>query len=394
MSYEKALRLSEMQRAARECARGHYYKESVSSYMRDSLCKNQRLAKEIRSGRYRTSNYYIFTIAEPKKRIICATRFRDRIFQKSICNNGVRNDLLGSLIYDNGACQRNKGVDFAIDRTITFLQKFYREHGSNNGEYIHLDIRGYFPNTPHAVSKNAARRHIKDPDEAEFVCRLIDGFPDFRDEEVIRKDPFGKRGTILGSEISQHIQLLIPSHIDHAIKEKFRVKYYIRFNDDMILISDNGEKLKEAEEYIRSEYAKLGLQIVTKNARSKLNRGISFLKRRIILTDTGKVIVKADPKKFGRERRRLRKLKEKLDKGEMTMEDIAAHYQSARSTLARCDEKVRVRSLDRFYKELFGVSPPEQKKKRGKKNAYCKSKSECRKRRGKAGKAGGGKREA
>lgn len=77
-----------------------------------------------------------------------------------------------------------------------------------------------------------------------------------RPPEEIAKDEHGERGTALGSEISQLLQLAVPNHIDHAIKEKLRIRYYIRFNDDLLIISDNKDQLKAVRQYIVDEYAK------------------------------------------------------------------------------------------------------------------------------------------
>lgn len=387
--FEKAVSLSELTKAAEQCAKGVRYKASVIKFLRDNLCKCHRLRQDLLTGKYKISKYLQFIINEPKRRVILATRFRDRVWQKSMVNNGVREQLLKPLIYDNGACQRKKGVDFAVDRCICFLQKFYRTHGHNRGFYDHLDVKGYFPNTPHAESKKVVDMYVKDACFREHLHRIIDSFPDNRPAKEILRDPFGKRGTALGSEISQLLQLALPTHIDHAIKEQFRIRYYIRFNDDLLLISDSKEELNRVRQYIISEYAKLGLTITIKQRCARLSDGIHFLKRRIILTDTGKVIVKASAEKFGKERRKLRKLKRKLDAGETTMQKIRDHYQSARAGLSRCDEKVRVRNLDIFYSNLFGEDPPKPSRKRRKKrNAYRKTRSGCREARGPHKRAG------
>lgn len=381
--FERATTLSELEKAARQCARGLMYKSSVSGYLLDSLAKNNRLRNELLGGTYKISKYMHFTITEPKRREICATRMRDRVWQKSMCNNGLRDQMLRPLIYDNGACQKNKGVDFAIDRAICFLQRYFREHGNNDGRYDHLDVKGYFPNTPHSQTERVTLQYVRDIRFKEHVIAIIKSFKDPRPPEVIEADPFGERGTALGSEISQLLQLAVPSHIDHAVKEQLRISVYIRFNDDILIISDSKGELEEARKYIIEEYAKIGLQVTIKQKYARISQGINFLKRRIILTDTGKVIVKADPKKFSAERRRLQKMKGKLERGEMTMQKIADHYQSVKAGLARCDEKAKVKALDLFYERLFGTKPPTSK--RRKKNAYCKSKSECRKARGKHG---------
>lgn len=56
-----------------------------------------------------------------------------------------------------------------------------------------------------------------------MVCRVIDSFE-------------GDRGLGLGSQISQIMELLVLNDLDHFIKEKLHIKYYIRYMDDFILI--------------------------------------------------------------------------------------------------------------------------------------------------------------
>lgn len=389
--FENAAKLSELEKAASQCAKGLRYKASVSRYLINSLCMNNRLRNEVLNEKYKISKYMHFTITEPKRREICATRMRDRVWQKSMCNNGLRDQLLGTLIYDNGACQQHKGVDFAIDRTICFLQKYFRQHGTNEGYYTHLDIKGYFPNTPHKETKKTVEKHVKDEKIREHVYNIIDSFKDPRDPSAINTDPFGARGTALGSEISQLMQLALPSRIDHAIKEDLRFKYYIRFNDDMLFISDNREKLNDARRYVTEKYKEIGLTVTIKQQNAKLEHGIRFLKRRIILTRTGKVIIKPLPEKISKERRRLRNMKKKLDAGEISMSRIEGHYQSVRAGIDRCDAGTKVQTLDNFYKQLFGQEP--QKPKRRKKNAYSKSKAANRTARGRYRKNAGRKPE-
>lgn len=390
--YESATLLSELNKAAKQCSKGLTYKDSVSGYLRDVFSKNSVLKEDVETGKYRISKYLMFEITEPKRREICATRFRDRVWQKSMCNNGVREQLLSSLIYDNGACQKHKGVDFAVDRTICFLQRYFRKHHNNDGRYDHLDIKGYFPNTPHILTKETVEKYVKDAELRQHIFKIIDSFKDSRSPEEVAADRFGERGTALGSEISQLLQLALPSYIDHAIKEKLHIEFYERFNDDMLIISDSPEELAKVRNFIINEYAKLGLEVTIKQKNAKLCHGIKFLKRRIILTNTGKVIVKVAPEKIRKERRVLRKLKDKLDRGEIELHNIEEHYQSVRAGIARCDSKFEVKKLDSYYKEVIGQEPP--KPKRRKKNAYCKSKQGNREKRGRIRKNESGERQA
>ena len=151
--FEKAKTLDELNKAAIQCSKSVIKKESVQKYIINKASRNERLKEDIEKGRYKLMPYHEFVITEPKKRDIHATSFRDRVWQRSLCNNGVRADLTRSFIYDNGACQKHKGTDFAIERVICFLQREFRKSEGKKIYYIHLDVKGFFPSTPHSELK-------------------------------------------------------------------------------------------------------------------------------------------------------------------------------------------------------------------------------------------------
>lgn len=155
----------------------------------------------------------------------------------------------------------------------------------------------------------------------------------------------------------------------------------MRYNDDMLLIHEDREHLHEVMEYITLEYAKLGLQIVDKSGIQPLKTRIRFMKKTFILKESGKVIILTDSKKISEERRRLKKMKRRVDDGLMTMEKVKDHYQSFIGNMARCDSEAAVRHLDSFYESAFGEKPVY---KRSKDNAYSKSKGANKKKRGKS----------
>lgn len=65
--------------------------------------------------------------------------------------------------------------------------------------------------------------------------------------------------------------------IDHYIKEILKCKYYIRYMDDMYILSDNKDYLKYCFESISNELSKIKLCINKKSGIYRLKEGISFL---------------------------------------------------------------------------------------------------------------------
>lgn len=367
--YENSLTLKEMRKASKQCRKGVNHKNSVMKYDMDCLLRNERLIREISNDTYSISKYISFTIKEPKVREIEATQYRDRVWQRSMVNNGVREFMTKSFIYDNGACQKGKGTEHAICRIIYFLQDYYRKNHTNKGWYTHLDVRKYYPSTPHNVAKRVVKERLGDSEFAYHTCMVVDSCKDKRCDDEINEDVFGKRGILLGSELMQLVQLALPDRIDHAVKEKFLIKYYLRFNDDILIMHSDKNVVAAVADYITSEMKLLGLEVTNKGGIERIQDGIKILKKRFIMTAKGKVLVKVSSEVIGQERRKLKKLKKKLDAGLIDMSSVRKHYNGWSATLNKCDEPRRLKQMDRYYEEIFGEIPERRKK-----NAYSKSK--------------------
>lgn len=354
--FENACLLSELMKATRQCAKNVRWKASVVAYEDKALLKNYVLAKEIRKGSYEISSYIQFHVHEPKERLIHAARIRDRVWQRSMRNNGVYDDMTRGLLYENAACQVGKGTDFSVENLKKQLRRYYRRYNTNKGWAAHLDIRRYFPSTPHIVAKETLRQRIRDPDLLRHTEAIVDSFKDARTAEAIAQDPV-RRGIYLGSEMSQLIQLGNLDRLDHYMKERMHVRYYDRYMDDFILVDNSKDHLMECVEYIETALHGMGLALNKKSSVFPLESGIKYLKRRFILTKTGKVIVLADRKEVAKERKKLRKLKGLLDKGRLTIADVQAHYEAWTANKKKANTRGLRKQMNRYYYGLFGEKP-------------------------------------
>jgi len=272
-----------------------------------------------------------------------------------MCINGVYDDLTRGNVYDNGACQQDRGMDHAIRRVVRLLQKHFVKHG-NTGGICHLDVCGYFPNTPHNEPKRIITSRVHDTRYQAHLVSVIDSFRDERPEEAIVQDPFGERGIYLGSQISQLVQLAVPNHIMHCLWEDFGIPTE-QYMDDFLLIGETVEQVTTASKYVQSAFADMGLHIKDKSGSHCLEDGFTFLHLFFKLTETGKVIVKLDHRYLADERRKLRKLANLYWKGKTDIQHIEAHYQSFIAIANRADSHAEIKSMDRLYAELFRRKP-------------------------------------
>ena len=157
--FDKSIEFGTLYKALKKSCRNVRWKDSVVGYEANGLKNTYHLRQDLLQGKYKISPYQHFTVYEPKKREIVATRLRDRQFQKAMCMAGLYDDFVEHLIHDNGACQIGKGTDFTLDRMTAHLRRYYLEHGSE-GWVLKCDIKKFFPSTPHEVAKKAVCKRI------------------------------------------------------------------------------------------------------------------------------------------------------------------------------------------------------------------------------------------
>lgn len=137
--------------------------------------------------------------------------------------------------------------------------------------------------------KDVVRKKVDDEQALKLVFEVIDSFKDTRPQAAVDADSFGPRGIALGSHLSQLLQLLYLDSFDHFIKEKLRVKHYLRYMDDIMMLAKTKEEAWKIYHAAESELAKLGLTLNPKSKVAKLSNDIKFLKVIYQLTKTGGV---------------------------------------------------------------------------------------------------------
>ncbi len=277
--FEKICCYESLYQAHRAARRGKQNTREVILYEMRLSEQIERLSYHLRRHTYRVQGYHKFYIHDPKEREIQALSYGDRIVQHSLCDNVLGPYLERHLIYDNSACRKGKGTHFAIQRLTSFLRDYYRKYGAK-GYILKCDIRKYFNSIDHAVLK-AKVENMKLSEDVKWLLRVI--IDSYEWEE-------GK-GLPMGNQTSQWFALYYLDGLDRLIKEKYRIKYYSRYMDDMILVHPDKEYLAaclgEMEEYFHRE---LKLEFNQKTQIHAIRQGVDYLGFHFYLTETGKVI--------------------------------------------------------------------------------------------------------
>ncbi len=338
--FDEAISFGNLYHALKRCCRNVRWKDSVVGYEANGLKNTLRLRQDLLSGRYKISPYQHFTIHEPKVRSIVATRIRDRQFQKALCDNGLYDDMVEHLIHDDGACQKNRGTDFTLDRMTAHLRRYYHENGAD-GWVLKCDVKKFFPSIRHDVAKAAVRKRVKDEKACDAVCTVIDSFG-------------GEVGIGLGSQISQLVALSVLDDLDHFIKERLHVKHYLRYMDDFILVHPNRAYLQECLQLILLRVGAIDLKLNEKTTLYPLRQGVMLMKWRFRIMPSGKIILAMSTEKLGKQRRKMKKLMGKEVIGELEKGTTRESFVSWRANAKLGDTFYQRQRMDHYYYQLKG----------------------------------------
>lgn len=322
-----------------KCKRGVMWKGSVANFTLNGVREIGKLSDDLMEGKYRERQHKYFTVTSPKKREIMSISFRDRVYQRSLNDVAIYPVMSKSFIYDNAACQKGKGTDFARNRFKCHLQRYYRKH-QRCGYVLKLDVRGYYPNMRHDAVKAKFKSKLDD-NVYRMAERILDGFP-------------GDVGFNPGSQIIQIAGISILDDIDHYIKEKLGIKYYVRYMDDMLLIAKSRERLKDIMQEINRLLGKIGFELhPTKSKIIPLTREVMFLGFKFHLTETGKVIMVLDPDRVRAERKKLFRLVRLAKEGKITKAKVEQCYQSWREHASKGNSWHLLQKMDKYYRDLW-----------------------------------------
>jgi len=344
-SFEAIVDPDNLLKAFKRSRKAVSWKESVQRYEMNLFRNINETIRKLLAGENVTKGFVEFDLWERGRlRHIKSVHISERVVQKCLCAEVLTPAIMPTLVYDNSATVKGKGLHFAVQRLICHLSKFYRKnHFSNEGYCLSIDFSKYFDRVRHDLLFEMQRKAVRDDRTMKIIKDFI--------------DPFGDGVSLgLGSEVSQVSAVFYPSKkLDHFIKEVLRIKYYGRYMDDLYLIHESREYLVNCLEKIKEKCSELEIVINEKKTKIiRLRDGIRFLKGIYSLTETGKIVRRAFPASRKLMRRKLVKFMRFARAGKMAFSDIRCSFQSWRGNyLKRYNAYHTVRRMDGFFNRLF-----------------------------------------
>lgn len=321
-----------------KCENGVRWKSSVQRFEIDKLRWAATIRNEVRSGTYKSKGFKRFDIKERGKlRHIQSVHISERTVQKLLCNYALKSTIYPRLIYDNSASQEGKGTEFALKRLKEHLRWYYARYGKN-GVVIVMDYHDFFASIPHAGAISAMCENLYDYRIERYVADFVNAFE-------------GERGLGLGSEVSQIGAICFPNRVDKLVKERFRIHCYARYMDDSYLMHPDRDYAMLCLDDIEKEAKRLGIQLnrVKTLVHNMKSDDFVFLKKRVHVTDTGKIILRLTRENIREERKRILYLREEYDAGRMPVSSIKQSYQSWRGYAKKYNAYRTVGEMDKFF---------------------------------------------
>lgn len=328
--------------AYREARKGKQHRREVIEFTNGLEEHLITLQNELIWKTYRQSPYRQFYVTEPKRRLIMALPFRDRVVQWSIYQ--TLNPLLDRrFIYDSYACRFGKGTHAALNRLVYWL----RGHKHPERLYcLKLDVHKYFYRVNHDILMSLFRRHIADEDLLwliESIIRAGDGTLGVVDgsEDYSNTEP--GVGMAVGNLVSQMSANVYLNELDQFAKHELRLRYYARYMDDVMVLHEDKAVLHRAREAM-SDFlvTRLALRTNNKTQIRPISQGVEWVGFRVWPTH-----VKLRKSTAKRMKRRLRSLQSKYARGEVGVDEIHAVVQSYMGMLKHCNSH-------RLREKLFG----------------------------------------
>ena len=311
--YEKICDFQNLYKAHVISRRGKRHKAEVIEFELNLSSSLTRLKEQLDKRTYKMRGYYDFIIREPKERRIYASHYSDRVVQHCLCDEVLKPVIQKRLIHDNAACQPGKGTHFALNRLSGFIREHYKKNGAN-GYFLKCDISKYFASIDHAVLKENLVRIVKDEEVRNLLFLIIDSFA---------SDGTPEKGLPLGNQTSQWFAIYYLDPVDRMIKERLRIKHYVRYMDDLILVHPDKAYLKKCLDQIRElAEGELKLKLNEKTQIFPLKNGVQFLGFHFYLSDSGKVIRKLKVQSKIRYKRRLVKLQKDYADGLIDLDKV------------------------------------------------------------------------
>lgn len=294
---------------------------------------------------YKPGKYNIFLVKEPKIRLIMSQNIIDKLVNHMVSQYFLVKLFDSMFINENIATRKNKGTHYGIK----LIKKYLNELKDSEYYVLKFDISKYFFNLDHDIIKEIIRNRIKDKDVLKILDDIIDStdLPYINEEifrlkekeiqKIQRSNCLNKeklireindlpqyqlgKGLPIGNMSSQILAIMYLNELDHFIKEKLKIKYYIRYMDDGIILHKDKQYLEYCLIEITKIIEKYKLKLNRKTMIIHSSQGFEFLGFKYFIKNN-KVILKVKNQTKRKFRRKLKTMYSLYDNNKISYKEV------------------------------------------------------------------------
>lgn len=266
-AYDTIISVENLLEAWEEFLQGKKNKKDVQEFQLRLMDNIIDLHNDLKSKTYKHGGYFAFNISDPKPRNIHKATVRDRLLHHAIYRQ-LYSYFDKKFIADSYSCRLRKGTHRAMDRFQIFAHKVSKNH-TRTVWVLKCDIRKFFASIDQKILLDILKGHILNANTIQLISEIVGSF--YSTEK-------GK-GLPLGNLTSQLLVNIYMNEFDHWMKHVMKAKYYIRYADDFVILSEDKDWLLELTPKIADfleEHLKLSLH-PNKISLKTFASGVDFL---------------------------------------------------------------------------------------------------------------------
>lgn len=346
--FEQIASFENILRAEQDVRAGSRYRREELLFWGEYEDNLHEIVSAVQSLDFPPDRYRSFYVYEPKLRKIICTDYKTKVIQRAVYN--IINPLVcRKFISDTYSCVKGRGQIHAMERLAGWVD-YVSCKGNRPWYYLKLDIEKFFYRIDHEILMGIIRKKIADGKAVaimeHYICHASRAFGlpigvknpmDIPDEDML-----WNVGITIGGGLSHMYGNLYLDPLDQLAKRTMGIRYYIRYMDDIVVLSESKKELHR----IRQRFAEfladvLNLRLNSKTAVRPVSQGMEFVGFRIW---PGRVTLRKSTSL--RMKRHLKSVQERYRRGEIDFQRANSTVQSYYALLRSCD-------CDALVKKIF-----------------------------------------
>lgn len=334
--YDNALTFSKIREAyfrTNKCKKGKSDTIKFGMYLEDNILD---IYQKLKTQTYEVGSCDMFKVYEPKERVIYSLPFYDRVVQQLYVHEYIMPYMIPKFIKTSYACIPNRGLHSCVKELQRYMRNAIRIW--EKPYFVKFDIAKFFYTINKEILYHIITKYYKDKKFLNLTRKFIYcGLTE------------GNKGIPIGNYTSQYFANIYMNELDHYIKEKLKIRYYIRFMDDGILIVENKEKAKEMLQKINTFIVEnLDLELNKKSGYFPVKNGCLFCGYRIY--HDYKLIKRAN---INRVKKRIRLWNKKWHKKDYDFQKWNQSFNAWKGYAKHADSYCLIQTLERKMEFLF-----------------------------------------